>query len=58
MDGKFAIEVWKYEPKILSNEFKINNNAVDPLSLYLSIKNNYDERIEMAMEQLIEKIIW
>jgi hypothetical protein len=31
---------------------------VDPLSLYLSLKDNPDERIEMALEQIINKYIW
>jgi len=34
------------------------NPVVDPLSLYLSFKNSYDERVEMALEQIIEKYIW
>lgn len=54
-EGQFAIEVWKYNPKVLS---KNDNKVVDPLSLYLSLKNNYDERIEMGLEQIIEKMIW
>jgi DNA-binding MarR family transcriptional regulator len=57
-EGRYAIEVWKYDPKILAAESKNNNTSVDPLSLYLSIKNNCDERIEMGLEQLIDEIIW
>ena len=57
-EGKFAIEVWKYNPVTLLDEFPVNNAVVDPLSLYLSLKDNHDERIEMALEQIIEKYIW
>jgi hypothetical protein len=32
--------------------------VVDPLSLYLSVKESRDERIEMALEQILEKFIW
>lgn len=57
-EGKFAIEVWKYNPVTLLDEFPVNNTVVDPLSLYLSLKDNQDERVEMALEQIIEKYIW
>lgn len=57
-EGKFAIEVWKYNPVTLLDEFPVNNAVVDPLSLYLSLKDNHDERIEMGLEQIIEKMIW
>lgn len=52
-EGHYCLEVWKYNPELLAN-----NNNVDPLSLYLSLKENPDERIEMALEQIIEKYIW
>jgi DNA-binding transcriptional ArsR family regulator len=57
-EGKFAIEVWKYNPVTLVDELPVNNAVVDPLSLYLSLKDNHDERIEMGLEQIIEKMIW
>ena len=57
-EGKCCLEVWKYNPNILA-VIKLNDiPVVDPLSLYLSLKNNYDERIEMALEQIIKKNIW
>ena len=57
-EGKYAIEVWKYNPKTLVEDVFNENSVVDPLSLYLSLKDNQDERIEMALEQIIEKYIW
>ena len=56
-EGKYAIEVWKYNPKTLVEDVFNENSVVDPLSLYLSLKDNQDERIEMALEQIIEKYI-
>ncbi len=50
---EYVVEVWRYKPGILTN-----NNFVDPLSLYLSFEDTQDERIEMALEQIIEKFIW
>lgn len=47
------LEIWSYPPKQLSD-----SNLVDPLSLYLSLKDNNDERVEAALEELLEKIKW
>jgi hypothetical protein len=52
-DGTNYIELWKYNPKILSK-----NRFVDPLSLYLFFKDNKDQRIEIELEKLINKILW
>ena len=57
-DGTYLIKVWKYNPLLLSEGVTGKNN-VDPLSLYLSIKDGFtDERTEMALEQIINKYIW
>nr|WP_302585266.1 hypothetical protein [uncultured Schaedlerella sp.] len=50
--AQIKIELWKYDPDILSG-----NDAVDPLSLAMSLKDNPDERIEEAVEILINKIL-
>ena len=55
-EGQYCIEVWKYNPLILATGITHDNN-VDPLSLYLSMKETKDERIEMAMEQIIQQFI-
>ena len=57
-EGKYCLEIWKYNPERLVAEMPNDSAVVDPLSLYLSLKNSHDERIEMAMEQIIEKFIW
>lgn len=49
--GENEIQVWKYNPKILSTE-----GVVDKLSLYLSLKDNEDERIQIELERLISEI--
>lgn len=56
-EGKYCIEVWKYSPVTLTKGITKKNN-VDPLSLYLSLKDKKDERIEMALEKIIENYIW
>lgn len=57
-EGHYALEIWKYNPLTLVAELPNDMSVVDPLSLYLSLKDSQDERIEMALEQLIEKYIW
>lgn len=47
------LEIWHYDPELFSK-----NNIADPFSLYLSLKDNQDERIESALEEMMEKIEW
>lgn len=51
--GENEIQVWKYNPKMLSTE-----GVVDKLSLYLSLKDNDDERIQIELERLINEMSW
>lgn len=57
-EGKYGLEVWKYKPEPLAHILNNDVNVVDPLSLYLSLKDNRDERIEMALEQISERFLW
>ncbi len=54
MIGEICVEEWKYDPVILAK----NSKFIDPLSLYLCFKNDKDERVQGALEDLIEKIKW
>jgi len=51
-DG-IAVQVWRYEPRM--QDITIN---VDPLSLWLSLRDNRDDRIQMALDELEEKFPW
>jgi hypothetical protein len=53
LEGNICIEEWKYNPYLLTK-----TEFVDPLSLYLCFRNKPDERIEMALEQIIKNIVW
>ena len=53
LEGNICIEEWKYNPYLLTQ-----TEFVDPLSLYLCFRNKPDERIEMALEQIIDNLIW
>lgn len=57
-EGRFCFEVWKYNPMTINKLLFENNQTVDPLSLLLCYDDNYDERVEMAMEQIERDFIW
>lgn len=48
-----SVEVWNYDPQLFSDD-----GVVDRLSLYLSLKHVADERVEMALEEMMEKMPW
>ncbi len=50
--GTCLLQVWCYDPKILEVD-----GCVDPFSLYLSFDNEKDERIEMALEEMLEQYL-
>ncbi len=53
LEGNICIEEWKYNPYLLTK-----TEFIDPLSLYLCFRNKPDERIEMALEQIINNMKW
>jgi hypothetical protein len=57
-EGRYCLEVWKYNPETLVREQNSISPVVDPLSLYLSMKDSRDERVEMALEQILEHYLW
>ncbi|MBI2281099.1 MAG: MarR family transcriptional regulator [Bacteroidetes bacterium] len=57
-EGKYCLEVWKYSPTLLSELEQPDAPVVDPLSLYLSLKDSQNERIEMALDQITDKYTW
>ena len=60
-EGKYCLEVYKYNPQLLTENAPVareEEDVIDPLSLCLSLKDNHDERVEMAKEQLLEKVQW
>lgn len=55
VEGLYKIEIWKYPTTM---PFLSNHNVVDKLSLYLSMKNEPDARIEKELEIMIEEMKW
>jgi hypothetical protein len=51
-----GVEVWSYPPRLFAEQGL--QGVVDPLSLYLSLKESRDERVEMALEELLAGVQW
>ncbi len=51
--GVIEVEVWSYDPMLLSTE-----NRVDPLSLYLSLRNDPNERVEKSLREMMDGVPW
>lgn len=51
-DSAFKIEIWKYSPQMGSWQ----NEYVDKLSLYLSMRDDNDPRVEKELKTIINKI--
>ncbi|MYA89339.1 MAG: hypothetical protein F4X97_12985 [Boseongicola sp. SB0662_bin_57] len=52
-DGQFALDVWRYDPVVVTGERK-----TDPLSLYLQFREDSDERVVSAARHLLEPYPW
>lgn len=51
--GTCVVELWRYPPDATAT-----HGRVDPLSLYLSLKDAKDERLQLALEGLMEQVAW
>lgn len=47
------IEIWRYHPTLFGKD-----GVVDRLSLFLSLKDFEDERVEMSLKQMMEEVSW
>jgi hypothetical protein len=47
------VEVWNYDPRLFAVE-----GVVDRLSLFLSLRDEKDERVETAIEQMMKEMTW
>ena len=50
---RVELETWSYDPRVLAKE-----PVVDRLSLYLSMRDDPDERVAQAAQQLLEPFAW
>jgi hypothetical protein len=52
-EAHVQLEAWSYNPLLLGNVA-----GVDPLSLFLSLRDSSDERIQQQLEILIQELKW
>jgi hypothetical protein len=50
----YEVEIWNYSPLL----FKGEDDVVDRFSLYLSLQDNVDERVQSALEKMMEEVLW
>jgi hypothetical protein len=54
IDATARLEIWNYNPRLLT----IREEMVDPLSLFLSLRHDPNERVQDQLETLIEQFPW
>jgi len=52
-ESDYEVEIWDYDPGAI-----ITSNIVDQLSLYLTLKDDHDERTQIALDGMMEHIKW
>ena len=52
-EADLEVEVWSYKPGMLSE-----GPAVDRLSLYLSLRDDTDERVHSALDEMMRGVTW
>ena len=51
--GAVTVEVWSYKPVLFAE-----GGWVDRLSLYLSLREVQDERVQAALDQMVKEVSW
>lgn len=52
-EADVRLEAWTYNPHLLGTD-----EGVDPLSLFLSLRDSADERVQQQLETLISEVNW
>jgi hypothetical protein len=47
------LEIWSYDPALMAQ-----NGFADPFSVFLSLRESKDERVQSALAEMMEKIKW
>ena len=51
-EGTCLVQLWRYNPALFAD-----NHGVDAFSLFLSLNNEHDERVQQALEALVKTIL-
>lgn len=49
-----CVQLWNYKPQAGDTDAR----CVDPFSLYLSLKDHHDDRVQMCLDEMIEAVKW
>lgn len=50
-DAPVLLELWSYHPAI------VGGDSIDPFSLYLTLKDNQDDRVQICLETMIKELL-
>lgn len=51
-DSSARLQLWSYDPAFLAKD-----EYVDPFSLYLTLQHNPDERVQISLDKMIERVL-
>ncbi|MGZ7457629.1 hypothetical protein ACXPVS_12745 [Pseudomonas sp. Ma2-10] len=59
-DPVFEVEIWSYSPDHILGRtcVPVSRESVDPLSLYISLRDDLDDRVQISLDEMMEKIEW
>ena len=59
-DPVVEVEIWSYSPDHIRGptNIPVSRESVDPLSLYLSLRDDIDDRVQISLDEMMEKIEW
>ena len=52
-EADVQIEAWSYDPRVLTAR-----DIADPLSVYLTLREVPDERVQEQLETLLKRVSW
>ena len=52
-EADIVLQLWRYRPNVLGDD-----GAIDPFSLALSLRGETGERVQMAIEEMLEELQW
>ena len=53
LEDAIEVQVWRYKPSMQDK-----SQTVDPLSLWLSMRDSADDRIQIALGEVEENFVW
>lgn len=52
-DGTCRVQIWRYDPAMFATK-----GRVDCFSLYLSLMDEHDDRVQLALDEMMEEVAW